>query len=478
MAINQFPPATGGGAVDSVNAHVGVVVLTAGDVGAETADATILKSANIGVSVEGYDTTILKNADIGVSVQAYDSDLTSWAAIPPIDKQNTLVSTTNIKTINGSSVLGAGDLVVSGSAAWGSVTGTLSSQTDLQTALDGKQASGTYATGTGSASGTNTGDNATNTQYSGLVSNATHTGDATGATALTVVRINGVLLSGLATGLLKNTTGTGVPSIAVNSDLPVMTATVGGAVPTPPNNTTTFLRGDGTFAAPTASVAWGGITGTLSSQSDLQSALDGKQATLVSATNIKTINGSSVLGAGNLVVSASATGVLSDLQMSILQSDGTLNAALGVQTWAGTNKTAQDVFTVAANSTYRVRGRWIVNTGATTHTTAMAFALATATVTDFQYQVLLWNAALNGIATVQSTVHASGVASKVMNATSALVFTNIYFEGIMVVGTGGTVTPQINFSANPTGTNLMKRGSWISYELLGANTGTTIGGWA
>lgn len=29
-----------------------------------------------------------------------------------------------------------------------------------------------------------------------------------------------------------------------------MTATVGGLVPTPPNNTTTFLRGDGTFAAP------------------------------------------------------------------------------------------------------------------------------------------------------------------------------------------------------------------------------------
>lgn len=32
-----------------------------------------------------------------------------------------------------------------------------------------------------------------------------------------------------------------------------MTATVGGGVPTPPNNTTTFLRGDGTFAAVTSS---------------------------------------------------------------------------------------------------------------------------------------------------------------------------------------------------------------------------------
>ena len=46
------------------------------------------------------------------------------------------------------------------------------------------------------------------------VTNATHTGDATGSTALAVVAINGVLMSGLATGLLKNTTSTGVPSIA------------------------------------------------------------------------------------------------------------------------------------------------------------------------------------------------------------------------------------------------------------------------
>ena len=42
----------------------------------------------------------------------------------------------------------------------------------------------------GNTSGTNTGDNATNTQYSGLVSNANHTGDATGSTALTLATVN------------------------------------------------------------------------------------------------------------------------------------------------------------------------------------------------------------------------------------------------------------------------------------------------
>jgi hypothetical protein len=60
-------------------------------------------------------------------------------------------------------------------------------------------------------------------------------------------------LAALATGVVKNTTTTGVLSIAANSDLPAMSATVGGAVPTPPNDTTKFLRGDGTFAVPPTS---------------------------------------------------------------------------------------------------------------------------------------------------------------------------------------------------------------------------------
>lgn len=54
--------------------------------------------------------------------------------------QPMLTSGTNIKTVNGASVLGSGNLTVSSSASWGSITGTLSSQSDLQTALDAKQA--------------------------------------------------------------------------------------------------------------------------------------------------------------------------------------------------------------------------------------------------------------------------------------------------------------------------------------------------
>ena len=41
----------------------------------EPADATILKDADIGVTVEAYDATILKDSDIGVNVQAYDATI-------------------------------------------------------------------------------------------------------------------------------------------------------------------------------------------------------------------------------------------------------------------------------------------------------------------------------------------------------------------------------------------------------------------
>lgn len=50
---------------------------------------------------------------------------------------------------------------------------------------------------------------------------------------------------------------------------------------------------------------WGSITGTLSDQLDLQAALNAQQPLLVSWTNIKTINGQTLLGSGDIVISGS-----------------------------------------------------------------------------------------------------------------------------------------------------------------------------
>lgn len=202
------------------------------------------------------------------------------------------------------------------------------------------------ATGTifgSNLSGTNTGDNAVNSLYSGFVTNATHTGDATGATALTVVALNGINLAFLGTGLLKNTTGTGVPSIAINSDLPVMSATVGGAVPTPPNNTTTFLRGDGTFATPSG----GGdmILASVQTNSGAKTFLD---TTFLLRNVANTFNGSFVnTNTANRVYTlkdASGTLALTSDLSSYLPLTG------GIMTGGITNSTSVNPLTTLAES--------------------------------------------------------------------------------------------------------------------------------
>ncbi|MEI7895664.1 MAG: hypothetical protein WCJ26_01415 [bacterium] len=131
------------------------------------------------------------------------------------------------KNVVSNPVTGTGNVVMSTSPTLVTPTLGVASATSINGLTPASQTTGfTIAGGTtpktltvpldASVSGTNTGDNAVNSLYSGVVTNATHTGDAEGATALTVKKINGVALSGLASGILKNTTATGVPSVAVD----------------------------------------------------------------------------------------------------------------------------------------------------------------------------------------------------------------------------------------------------------------------
>jgi hypothetical protein len=169
-------------------------------------------------------------------------------------------------------------------------------------------------------------------------------------------------------------------------------------------------------------------------------------------------------------------GYIPTYQSVYLAADFTLQAASGVQACL---TAANDTLTIAAATTYEFEGQYILNTGATTHTTAMAFLLASsATVSSFEYTTILWSAAANTISTSASFTQVSGVASKVLNATSTAVYTTIKFKGVMRTTLGGTITPQIAFSANPTGTNLMKKGSFIKFTPIGADTVEPIGLWS
>lgn len=91
-------------------------------------------------------------------------------------------------------------------------------------------------------------------------------GDVTGTqSATTVGKINGVSMAGLATGILKNTTATGVPSIAVAGDFPILNQSTTGSAAT-----LTTGRTFQTNLASTSAVSFNGsannshgVTGTL-----------------------------------------------------------------------------------------------------------------------------------------------------------------------------------------------------------------------
>lgn len=96
---------------------------------------------------------------------------------------------------------------------------------------------------TNAISGSITGNAATATALATARTIGTITGDATSAgssfdgtanntNALTVTKVNGVAFSGLATGILKNTTSTGVPSIAIAADFPTLNQNTSGSAAT------------------------------------------------------------------------------------------------------------------------------------------------------------------------------------------------------------------------------------------------------
>lgn len=95
-------------------------------------------------SVAGKTGTVtLAKGDVGLSnvdnTADADKPVSSATQTALNAKQDTLVSGTNIKTVNSNSLLGSGNIEISSSVAWGGITGTLSSQTDLQSELDGKE---------------------------------------------------------------------------------------------------------------------------------------------------------------------------------------------------------------------------------------------------------------------------------------------------------------------------------------------------
>lgn len=195
------------------------------------------------------------------------------------NKQDTLVSGTNIKTINSQSIIGSGDLAISGVseeqaqeiAKIPTIEAELAQKADtsavptVQTGADGTNKNYVYSDGTiGNPSVAN---------Y-GVISNM-YRSDFNNKLILNLKVWGKQATSKQVTLPAATTTGAGVMSAADKTKLDSI-----------PENIPTQTEVDNIAANVSA----------------LQTAMDGKQPTLVSGTNIKTINGNSILGEGNLVI--------------------------------------------------------------------------------------------------------------------------------------------------------------------------------
>ena len=203
-------------------------------------------------------------------------------------KQDTLTLTTT--GTSGAATLTGATLNIpqysgGGGTTWGSITGTLSSQTDLQTALDSKVDENSAITGAtktkitydakglvtagadattvdiadstnkryvtdanltviGNTSGTNTGDNATNSQYSGLATSKQDT--LVSGTNIKTINSNTLLGSGDITTGTVTSVGVSMPSAFSVASSPITTS--GTIAITGAGVVSQYVRGDGSLA--------------------------------------------------------------------------------------------------------------------------------------------------------------------------------------------------------------------------------------
>jgi hypothetical protein len=192
-----------------------------------------------------------------------------------------------------------------------------------------------------------------------VTTNANLTGDVTSiGNAATVVKINGTSLSGLATGILKNTTSTGVPTIAAagtDYQAPITLTTTGSGVATLSSNTLNIPNVSYTLPTATSSTL-GGVkpdgTSILNSAGVLSvtPVSIGAQVAgdyLTSSTGVTSFNGSTT----GLTPASASNGAVTLGGILVGANGGTGVANTGKTITLGGNLTTSGAFTTALTST-------------------------------------------------------------------------------------------------------------------------------
>jgi hypothetical protein len=385
------------------------ITLTTTITGILKGNGTAISAAVAGTDYQGVSTNLTSLAGLtyastsfvkmtAAGTFALDTNIYYLASNPSGYTANTgTVTTVSVTTANGVS----GSVATAGTTPAITLTlGAITPTSVNSVVISGSTTPTLAVTGTSSISGSNTGDNATNTLYSGLVSNATHTGDATGATSLTVVGLRGVALPtlGATAGFLKYT-GTGTNTWVFDTNTYIT------------GNQSISVTGDASGSGTTA------ITLTLATVN----------------SNTGTFNNVTVNGKG-LVTAASNVSYLTANQSITLSGDISGTGATAITTTIGANKVTNAMLAQVATATFK--GRTTAATGnvedlTSTQATALLdvfsstlkglVPLSGGGTTNFLRADGTWAApggVGGGTVTTVSIVSANGFAGTVANATS------------------------------------------------------------
>jgi hypothetical protein len=160
---------------------------------------------------------------------------------------------------------------------------------------------------------------------------------------------------------------------------------------------------------------------------------------------------------------------------AIVDADFTLANSTSAQT---AFPSTMDEIPLDASTTYIMEGQFDVTTGGTSHSFGMGFTLSGgASLHSYNMMAQGWNAVADNINNTQTFMWrqtTTTVAS--MTAAATTQGNHVYFKLLVKTNAAGTWTPQIMFSADPTGTLLMKTNSWITVTAIGPSSMTTTGG--
>ena len=446
------------------NAATATSAITAATAGTASTATKLATARNInGVAFDGSeDITITASTDAGtltgtiLNSTITGSSLTSVGTLSNLTVSNTIVG----------SITGNAETVTTNA----NLTGVVTSVGNITSIASGTISNSMLAnTAVANLSGVNTGDNAVNSRYNSLaadisnldntlnakinskVTNAAHYGDIkamiTGSDAYYVIGINGTLLKYLETGILKNTTGTGVPSIAVASDFPTLNqSTTGNSATTTKLATSININGvafDGTGDITIAANA-GTLTGTslnstvvsssltsvgslsnLTVTNTINGSVNGNAASATKLATTRNINGVAFDGTNNITITADAgtltgTSLKSTVTSSSLTSVGTLANLTVTNPISGSITGNAATATLSSNATKLATSRNINGiafdgteniTVATSAATLTGTTLnATVTSSSLTSVGVLNNATVNGKVIVGASSEASSTA--------------------------------------------------------------------